>query len=171
MQTTLVPTSHLLGPAPLMLAVEWDCFFSVQAQLGGSGAFLCREAPNMSSDTQSNGQVGPWEDTGRGSCRALTQLPSPSKGASQHPASSLPRGIRTGVPLPASCHRPATTCLCHWVTRLCQNFYFSLPPPINAVKNHIGSFCKLANVSGPDPKLLTVTQQIPVDSSGLGPGP
>lgn len=118
-----------------MLVVEYDCFFSVHAQLGGSGGFLCTETPKASSDTQRNGQVGPWEEeTGRGSCRALTQPSSPSKCPSQHPASSLPKGIWTGVPLPASCHHPATTCLCCWVTRLCQNFYFSLPPPVDAMK-------------------------------------
>uniref|UniRef100_A0A663EE19 Uncharacterized protein n=1 Tax=Aquila chrysaetos chrysaetos TaxID=223781 RepID=A0A663EE19_AQUCH len=38
-------------------------------------------------------------------------------------------------------------------------------------KKHVGAFCELAGVSRPDPKLLAVTQQIPVDSGGLGPGP
>lgn len=127
--------SHLLGPAPLMLVVEHDRFFSVHAQLGGSGGFLCTEAPNASSDTQSSGQVGPWEEeAGRGSCKALTQPSSPSKGARQHPASPPPRGTRTGVTLPAPCHHPATTRLCRWGTRLRQNFYFSLPPPVDAAR-------------------------------------
>lgn len=127
--------SHLPGPAPLMLVVEHDCFFSVHPQLGGSGGFLCTEAPNASSDTQSSGQVGPWEEeTGRGSCKALTQPSSPSKGPHRHPASPLPRGTRTGLPLPAPCHHPATTRLCHWGTRLCQNSYFGLLPPVDAAK-------------------------------------
>lgn len=72
-----------------MLAVERDRFRGVHAQLGGSGGFLWTEAPSASSsDTQSNGQVRPWEEeTGRGSCRALTQR----QVLARAPVSTLPR--------------------------------------------------------------------------------
>jgi len=162
LQITLL---QLLSRAPWVLAVECGCCFGAHAQLGASGGFLHAGAPSALSDTQRGGQVGPWEeDTGRGSCRALTQPSSPSKGASQHPASPLPRGVRTGVPLPASRHHPATTCPCHRVTPLRQNF-FSLPPPVSAMKIMLALSASLQVFKG-----LPVTQQIPVDPSGLGPG-
>lgn len=43
---------------------------------------------------------------------------------------------------------------------------FALQPPHTrqGCEHHAGPFCKLADISWPDPKLLTVTQQIPVDS-------
>lgn len=125
-----------------------------------------KQPTNTSPDAQSNGKVGPWEEKiGRGSCEALTQC----QALVQAPAgtcciSAKRRMDRSDAPgaLPPPGY-PLPVPLGHLSMP-----QFLLHPLICG--NHVGAFCKLAALSGLDPKLLT-HQQIPVDSSRLGLGP